>query len=747
MKIRKLLMGLLSALCVVGTTTTLTSCNVTQTEKFSATFVVSGGTETPSQTVSKGDKLTKPADPTKEGYEFAGWYKDYTFQNPWNFEEDVVTEHIMIYAKWVRPAQIFTIKQATDFLATQDANFVSTDRYIITATVEKVTNPSYGAMVIKDDTGSISVYGSWSEDGELSYADLEDKPYAGDTVKLSCILQNFNGTPEIKNARILEVTHNEVEINEADYTEMTINSVREAEAGTKVKTTGVVAAITYANGYIPSGVYLIDDTNSIYVYDSQLAARVQVGNKITILGTKAYWILDTETNNAQKFGYKGCNQIDSVYLKSNDEGKNEFNKEWITESTVKEMMDTPVTEDITTKVFKVNALVKKVPGNGFTNYYINDIDGKTGSYVYTQCNGGDFAWLDEFDGKFCTVYLTVMNAKSSASGCLYRFYPIAVKDENYTFDLTKAAEYAVKYHGVDQFEKLYYSDPKLEVVTSVDSTLLGFTGATLTYTSSNNDVIYFEVENGKTYMRATGTEGTVTITIKGTHNNVEFTSNVSVKIAKQAEYDSVTVAEAISANVGEEVIVKGIVGPSLVNKSGFYLIDETGLIAITTDAETLGQVALGNEVILKGKRTAFKKETSTTIAGQSCLLDCVLLTNSYGTHDYSTATFDDSKTLAELYTYKVADDYTTKGYVITATVNVVETAYYTSINIQSGDTKLNLYSASANQYNFLKQFAGQEVVLELALCNWNDKTYYTGCILAVRLPDGSKIVNQLNFTK
>lgn len=125
------------------------------------------------------------------------------------------------------------------------------------------------------------------------------------------------------------------------------------------------------------------------------------------------------------------------------------------DSTVKEMIDTPFSENVTTTIFKVNALVKKVDGHNFVNYYFYDIDGTTGSYTYTQCNGNDFDWLDEFDGKICTVYLSAMNAKASRSGCVWRFLPIEVKDEGYTFDLNKSAEFAVKYFGINQFFAAY----------------------------------------------------------------------------------------------------------------------------------------------------------------------------------------------------------------------------------------------------------------------------------------------------
>ena len=63
----------------------------------------------------------------------------------------------------------------------------------------------------------------------------------------------------------------------------------------------------------------------------------------------------------------------------------------------------------------------------------------------------------------------------------------------------------------------------------------------------------------------------------------------------------------------------------------------------------------------------------------------------------------------------------------------------------SGSTGVRLYCSSANQYNWLKAYAGQEITVELAACNWNSKDYYTGCVLAVRNTDGTKTLNELNF--
>ena len=615
---------------------------------------------------------------------------------------------------------------------------ITTEKYYIRATIESIANPAYGQMVITDGDNSIPVY------GVEGYSTMTDKPYKGDTVLLLCVLQNYNGTKEVKSAELIEFEHVEVEVDESKYVGTTIAEARAAEEGALVKVTGVVAQITYANGMIPSGVILVDNAASIYVYDRDIAGRAKIGSTVTLLGTKTWWILEDEKNNAQKFGYKGCCQLDSATLLTISEDVTDFDKSWITESTVKKMLETPVSTDITSQIFKVNALVKKADGAGFTNYYFNDLDGTTGSYTYTQCNGSDFAWLDAFDGKICTVYLMAINAKSSASGCIYRFLPIAVSDDGYKFDTNKAAEFAVTYHGKDQFQSSYSGNPELEVTTSVSSDMLGFANAKLSYSSSDNSVLTFKTEGGKTVMHCLAT-GKATVTITGSYGGKAYSDikEISVTVTKQ-EVSCPTVSDTIDAKVGDSVTVKGIVGPSLVNKVGFYLIDDTGIIAVLTDATTMGTLQIGHEVVLSGVR---HQNTKGQVIGQTCIKDATVVTNNYGSHAYNTSFFVTDKTLADFYALDINTNYTTTVFVLKATVQVEEAQYYSRIALVSGSTTVSLYCSSANQYNWLKAYAGQEVTLEVAACNWNDKSFYTGCVLAVRNADGSKVLNQLNFGK
>lgn len=625
----------------------------------------------------------------------------------------------------------------------------TTERYYIRATVKTLSNPAYGEMTIEDATGEIYVYGTYSHDGALKFPEMESTPVKGDEVLLHCILSQFNGTNQVKNARLIEFKTPDVEFDLTDYTEMTISEARDAEVGKLVVVEGVVARIAYANGMKPTGVVVVDSTSSIYIHDQDLAGQVQIGNTVRVAASKTYWVLGTEAQNAEKFGYRGANQLEAATVLSLDKSVVDFDKTWIESTTVKELLETPVTEDITNEIVKVQALVKKVPGNGFTNYYFFDIDGETGAYTYTQCNGNDFGWLDEFDGKICTVYLVAMNAKSSATECFYRLLPIEVIDEGYVFDTTKAAEYAVKYHGVVNFHNQYTGDPAATLPTVISSELLGFEGATLEYSSSNESVIYFTEAEGVVTFHC-GNAGKATVTVTATYGEYTYSEDVEIVVVPNVDVDYISVADAIAATEDTEVIVKGIVGPSVVNKNAFYLFGEDGSViaVLVKDAAIFSEIEIGHEVIIKGMREHHVKTPySGAYVGEACIVEGEVIANYYGSHEYSTAKFVTGKTVDDLRNLDIMTDYSTTVFVVDAIVTVTETAYYTSISVKSTTTSttITLYCSSAAQYSFLKAYSGQTVTLELAACNWNDKTYWAFCALAVVNADGTKTLNTLNF--
>ena len=211
---------------------------------------------------------------------------------------------------------VITIAEALELCG--EVGNVTADRYYIRGTIDTLMSSEYGEMMVSDETGSIYVYGTYSSDGELKYYELDYQPVKGDEVLLHCVLQNYNGKKEVKNARLIEYKNNQGNIDVSDYTEASITEARAAEKGAKLKVDGIVARITYATGMKPNGFILVDEGASIYVYDGDTAQRVEIGNKIEIAGTKDLWILESEQAGAEKFGYKGSVQLTDVTLVSND---------------------------------------------------------------------------------------------------------------------------------------------------------------------------------------------------------------------------------------------------------------------------------------------------------------------------------------------------------------------------------------------------------------------------------------------
>ena len=99
---KKTLLILLAALAAL---TLVISCkNEVKIPTYTVTFDSDGGSEVPVQTVNAGEKATKPADPTRDGYDFTGWKKDgadFSFDTP-------INGNITLKAEW-KQREYFTV--------------------------------------------------------------------------------------------------------------------------------------------------------------------------------------------------------------------------------------------------------------------------------------------------------------------------------------------------------------------------------------------------------------------------------------------------------------------------------------------------------------------------------------------------------------------------------------------------------------------------------------------------------------
>ena len=75
--------------------------------EYIVSFISNGGTPILSQNIISGGNVTKPENPIRANYIFAGWYEDQALTMPYDFSSPV-TNDIVLYAKWIQDG-IYTV--------------------------------------------------------------------------------------------------------------------------------------------------------------------------------------------------------------------------------------------------------------------------------------------------------------------------------------------------------------------------------------------------------------------------------------------------------------------------------------------------------------------------------------------------------------------------------------------------------------------------------------------------------------
>jgi uncharacterized repeat protein (TIGR02543 family) len=104
---------------------------------YTITFNSQGGSSVAPQTVREGYYSVKPADPTRSGYTFEGWYLDAecTYNAYYSFDYLLVTENFTLYAKWGIAVTGVSVSPATLSLKPD-----ATQKLIVTITPANATN-------------------------------------------------------------------------------------------------------------------------------------------------------------------------------------------------------------------------------------------------------------------------------------------------------------------------------------------------------------------------------------------------------------------------------------------------------------------------------------------------------------------------------------------------------------------------------------------------------------------------------
>lgn len=121
-------------------------------QTYTVAFDTNGGSAVAPVTVDAGSTVTKPADPTKSGHNFGGWYKDSTLQTPWDFANDTVTADTTLYAKWTAnpPAPSYDDSDPTYAVSAPAAENGS-----VTVSPKNASAGSTVTITVKPDSGYV----------------------------------------------------------------------------------------------------------------------------------------------------------------------------------------------------------------------------------------------------------------------------------------------------------------------------------------------------------------------------------------------------------------------------------------------------------------------------------------------------------------------------------------------------------------------------------------------------------------
>ena len=137
---------------------------------YTVTFDSQGGSDvSPVSPIKYKSKVTKPTDPTREGYTFDTWYKEESCTNKWDFDKDTVQGDTTLYAKF--EANTYNITIPTIEHGSVTSNPSGSAKTDTTVTLTVTPNDGYqlqeGSLSVKAGTADIAV--TDKGDGKYSF--------------------------------------------------------------------------------------------------------------------------------------------------------------------------------------------------------------------------------------------------------------------------------------------------------------------------------------------------------------------------------------------------------------------------------------------------------------------------------------------------------------------------------------------------------------------------------------------------
>ncbi len=157
----------------------------TTLDVYTVTFNTDGGTDVAPQTLDHGGKATKPANPTKTGYTFAGWYTEADTEFNFNTPIESATT---LYAKWNANQYTITFLKQYGAGGTDKATVTFNSNHFSVVTIELPTRDGYEFGGYYTETGGaglqiVDAEGKWLKN-KTGYLDASGNWIKAESVNL-----------------------------------------------------------------------------------------------------------------------------------------------------------------------------------------------------------------------------------------------------------------------------------------------------------------------------------------------------------------------------------------------------------------------------------------------------------------------------------------------------------------------------------------------------------------------------------
>lgn len=146
-------------------------------------------------------------------------------------------------------------------------------------------------------------------------------------------------------------------------------------------------------------------------------SNISLGDEVILKGVRSNY-------NPKEEGMAGQCIIDQCQLLLNNYGKHDYStSSFIEGKTLTELSQIPVSEDVTSNIYVIDAKITKVSSQYYTNYYVES----EGTKVTLYNNGDLYSWLTPYIDQTVTIEFALCNWNSKNP---YKGAVLAIRSES-----------------------------------------------------------------------------------------------------------------------------------------------------------------------------------------------------------------------------------------------------------------------------------------------------------------------------